>query len=120
MTPQSQTPGPTEDEFKTFVEGLLQVDPAGLSGKHRTEHEMVEFGYIKDKNQVSLRGELGSTTNQPVYTLPHGHRPLSDTYFVAESDTGPVNVTVMAEGSIVIDAETRWTNLDGIAFLVDR
>jgi hypothetical protein len=39
VEPSSET-GPSEEEFEDFVEALLQVDPTGLSGKHR--HEQTE------------------------------------------------------------------------------
>ena len=81
---------------------------------------MSDFGYSKDGNRVELRGKLGSTLNQPIFTLPHGHHPLHDETFSAESDQGPVTVTVMAEGSILVSAETRWTDLNGIRFFIDR
>jgi hypothetical protein len=65
---------------------------------------------------ISLLGTTGSTSNQPIWTLPHGARPESDLYFTAESDVGPVTVTVMADGSILISDVTEWTRLDRITF----
>jgi hypothetical protein len=35
-------PVPTEDEFEEFIEGLLQVDPKGLSGKHHPKESKPE------------------------------------------------------------------------------
>jgi len=79
-----------------------------------------EFGYSKDGYRVELRGKLGSTIHQPIFTLPHGHRPKHDLTFSARSDQGPVMVTVMAEGSILVSAETGWTDLSGIVFFGDH
>ena len=36
-TPENEKQEPKPEEFEEFVGALLQVDPSGLSGKHRSE-----------------------------------------------------------------------------------
>jgi hypothetical protein len=72
---------------------------------------------IDYEHQVTLTGMSGSTQNQPIYVLPHGCHPESEMYFKQESNIGPVTVTIMGDGSVLVDAETEWVKLDGISFI---
>lgn len=66
--------------------------------------------------KIALSGRAASSVHQPVWTLPHGARPVSDLYFTQPSSVGPVTVTVMADGSILVSDVTERTEFDGIVF----
>lgn len=66
---------------------------------------------------IALRGTV-TTAEAPVlvWTLPHGARPVEDMDFTVQSANGPVEVTVMAEGSIVVHAIAESADLSTIEF----
>ncbi len=78
------------------------------------------FGYDMRDKYVVFRGSPATEAAAILFTLPHGHRPVSDETFVLPSSEGPVAVVVTAAGLIVVEADTDWTDFTHVTFEAAR